>query len=452
MSNSSLRLGAALLVSSLLAACEPPPAPETEEVDSLITSGGVYVIKGVGSGKCIDVTGNVTTSGALIEQWDCNGQKNQQFKFRDVGGGLYEVTPQNSPDTQCLDVYQSSLADGGKIDQWSCNGHTSQRWKLVQPTAGSGKFELVAQNSGKCLDVTGASTARGAKLQQWTCKGATNQLFTLTAVGGGGGTGGTSGTGGSTGSGGTSGTGGTSGGGGSDGCTLRWSPSASEGKGAFEGLEMPDSNGVHPGATHFSVAQDAFRIDQHYNPPGAIDYDGKVQDRLRCEVKGTRANGTNLQMLNGQTWRLRWSLYVPASLKGSTRFHHIWQLKHIDTAGSSSYGPVLTISLINQSGVEKIKLDVFGVTSTTPVKLIHDRWLTTEVTFKIAPGTGGNVRWKLWDGATLLADETKSGISTWPANAARLRPKWGIYRSLGDLNAIQTTYILLSNMKGYTCP
>jgi hypothetical protein len=31
------------------------------------------------------------------------------------------------------------------------------------------------------------------------------------------------------------------------------------------------------------------------------------------------------------------------------------------------------------------------------------------VTVKIAPGTGGSARWKLWDGATLLADETKSG-------------------------------------------
>jgi chitin-binding protein len=80
---------------------------------------------------------------------------------------------------------------------------------------------------------------------------------------------------------------------------------------------MPDLNGVHPGAVHFSTVadHDAFRIDQHYAPPGAVDYDVKVQDRLRCEVKGMRAGGVNLSLLSGQTWRLSWSLLVPSSLR-----------------------------------------------------------------------------------------------------------------------------------------
>jgi hypothetical protein len=445
----SPRLAGAL---SLLAlACAPPEPFQTDEVESNITSGGVYVLQGVGSGLCVDITGASTVSGANVEQWNCNGHANQQFRFRDTGGGVYEITPQNSPNTQCLDVYQSSLIDGGNVDQWSCNGHSSQRFKLVQPT--SGRFEIIAVNSGKCLDVSGASTLRGANIQQWGCSGHPNQLFTLVPISSSG-TGGSTGTGG-TGSGGSAGAGGNTETGGSDGCTLRWSPSASrDGKAAFEGLEMPDLNGVHPGVTHFSTVadHDAFRIDQHYAPPGAVDYDVKVQDRLRCEVKGMHAGGVNLQLVSGQTWRLSWSLLVPSTLEGSTRFHHIWQMKYVDTTGGSSDGPILTLDLINQSGVEKIRLDVFGVTSTAPVKLIHDRWLTTEVTVKIAPGTAGSARWKLFDGSTLLADETKTGISTWPSNAARLRPKWGIYRSLGDLAAIQTSYILLSGMKGYSCP
>jgi hypothetical protein len=445
------RIASASCLSVVLACAPPDPAP-SDEVDSNITSGGVYTLQAVHSGLCVDVTGSSTSSGANIEQWDCSGRSNQQFRFRDTGGGVYEIAPQNSPNTQCVDVFGGSLLSGGNIDQWSCNGHTSQRFRLAQPTAG--KFEIIAVNSGKCLDVTGASTARGANIEQWTCSGHTNQLFTLAPVTSSG-TGGSAGTGGATPTGGSTGTGGSPGTGDGDGCTLRWSPSASrDGKAAFEGLEMPDSNGVHPGAVHFSTVtdHDAFRIDQHYDPPGAVDYDVKVQDRLRCEVKGMHASGVNLQLVSGQTWRLSWSLLVPSSLQGSTRFHHIWQMKYVDTAGASSDGPVLTLDLINQSGVEKIRLDVFGVTSTAPVKLIHDRWLTTEVTVKIAPGTAGSARWRLWDGATQLADETKAGISTWPSNAARLRPKWGIYRSLGDLSAIQTSYILLSGMKGFTCP
>jgi hypothetical protein len=57
-------------------------------VEGDLTSGAVYVIKNVNSGKCVDVTGNVSTSGALIEQWDCNGQTNQQWKFTSTGNGF----------------------------------------------------------------------------------------------------------------------------------------------------------------------------------------------------------------------------------------------------------------------------------------------------------------------------------------------------------------------------
>ena len=52
----------------------------------------------------------------------------------------------------------------------------------------------------------------------------------------------------------------------------------------------------------------------------------------------------------------------------------------------------------------------------------------------------------------MLGDAGKDGISTWPANASRLRPKWGIYRSLGDTSgSVRTTYILLSDLRAYTC-
>jgi hypothetical protein len=198
----------ALALGITLVSCSPPPDPESYDVtQGDLTSGGVYVLKAVNSGKCVDVTGNLTTSGALIEQWDCNGQKNQQWKFTAVSTGIYEVRPMNGT-AECLDVFQSSLVNGGVIDQWSCNGHTSQRWKVLS-TSTSGQFEIQAVNSGKCLDVIGSSTARGAKLQQNTCQAAANQRFTLSAVSGGG-------TGGSTGTGGSSGTGG------STGTTLTW--------------------------------------------------------------------------------------------------------------------------------------------------------------------------------------------------------------------------------------
>jgi len=118
MRNASVHISTILLCLVSVSACEPETLDGFEVTEDAITSGGVYTVKAVHSGKCLDVTGNVTTSGALLEQWDCSGAKNQQFKFISVGNGYYEVRPQNST-TQCADVFQSSLVNGGAVDQWS---------------------------------------------------------------------------------------------------------------------------------------------------------------------------------------------------------------------------------------------------------------------------------------------------------------------------------------------
>jgi hypothetical protein len=170
-----------LLAAALLVACAPREEDVIDPVAEELAANGVYIFKAVHSGKCVDITGASALAGANVQQWDCSGRTNQQFRLRDAGSGYYELRPMNSTG-MCLDVFQASMVNGGNIDQWTCNGHTSQRWKLVPVPAGSGKFELVAQNSGLCMDVAGVSTLRGANIQQWGCSGHTNQLFTFTSV------------------------------------------------------------------------------------------------------------------------------------------------------------------------------------------------------------------------------------------------------------------------------
>jgi hypothetical protein len=36
-------------------------------------------VVGVGSGKCLDATGNATANGTPLEIWSCNGQPNQKW-------------------------------------------------------------------------------------------------------------------------------------------------------------------------------------------------------------------------------------------------------------------------------------------------------------------------------------------------------------------------------------
>ncbi|QQQ73963.1 alpha-galactosidase [Saccharothrix sp. 6-C] len=125
------------------------------------------------SGKVADVYNASTADGGTVVQWGANGQANQRWRVRDVGGGHHEVV--NVGSGKCLDVYGGAPAtgDGVRVVQWTCNSGANQRWRFED--AGDGYARLVAQHSGKCLTVADGSTADGAQLVQRTCDGSTAQ-------------------------------------------------------------------------------------------------------------------------------------------------------------------------------------------------------------------------------------------------------------------------------------
>lgn len=122
-------------------------------------------IQGVGSGRCLDVSGASQTNGTRVAIWDCHGQINQQWTTT-AAGELRVYT------NKCLDVNNNATADGSSVIIWDCNGQTNQKWRLN--TDGS----ITALGANKCLDVPSNSTANGVQLQIWTCNGAANQRWT----------------------------------------------------------------------------------------------------------------------------------------------------------------------------------------------------------------------------------------------------------------------------------
>lgn len=74
----------------------------------------------------------------------------------------------------CLDVKGQSTSNGAVVQQWSCTGGANQKWTYNQVTR-----ELVGQQSGKCLDVNQASTANGSRVVIWSCSSQTNQQWTM---------------------------------------------------------------------------------------------------------------------------------------------------------------------------------------------------------------------------------------------------------------------------------
>ncbi len=129
------------------------------------TGGPGGVLRGVGSGRCLDVPNASQSDGTSLQIWDCNGQANQQWSLTSSNQLMVYGS-------KCLDVPGHATAAGTRVEIWTCNGGTNQQWRV------NGDGTVVGVESGLCLDVTGAGTANGTLVQLWTCSGASNQRWT----------------------------------------------------------------------------------------------------------------------------------------------------------------------------------------------------------------------------------------------------------------------------------
>ncbi|MGW4645934.1 heparin lyase I family protein [Kitasatospora sp. NPDC004289] len=225
--------------------------------------------------------------------------------------------------------------------------------------------------------------------------------------------------------------------------TLRWSADpARDGLRAFETVEDDRADSHPSGGPHIKVSGDAYRFDMH-----KVDRDS-YDDRQRHEVTGNRTSSSDfLEWKSGQTWRVTYSMYIPSSLMATTTFTHIMQTKQPGNGTS----PITVTSLRRVDGKQTIEHKVFDgdvLVGRTDLEPLQNKWVDVEYEIKIGDKKAGSVRWVLKSGGKTVVDATKTGVDTFLAD--RVRPKWGIYRSLGDTSgSLRDTYLLLRNMKAY---
>jgi hypothetical protein len=221
---------------------------------------------------------------------------------------------------------------------------------------------------------------------------------------------------------------------------LRWNPDpGKDGLRAFVGVE-DDRADSHPGVTHIFAEPSQYRFVMHRS-----DRDGS--DRQRQEVRAIAANGSRIDMKKNETWRYNYQMYIPSSLKATTSFTHIFQVKHTSVAS-----PVVTMSLHRSGSSERVEMRMFGEgqakLGVTDLKPLRDKWIDVEIEIKVADGSAGRLRYSLKNGATTVVNASSSGIDTW-LGGDQAHPKWGIYRSISDSGQLQDTYLLLRNMQAY---
>ncbi|MEU4220437.1 glycoside hydrolase family 97 catalytic domain-containing protein [Actinoplanes sp. NPDC026623] len=127
-------------------------------------SAAIGVLKGEGSGRCVDVPFAGQANRTRVELFDCHGGANQTWTSTTSKElRVYGV--------KCLDVDGGGTADGTPVTIFDCTGGANQQWSLAADGT------VVSAASGKCLDAVGAATANGTQLQIWPCNGGANQRW-----------------------------------------------------------------------------------------------------------------------------------------------------------------------------------------------------------------------------------------------------------------------------------
>jgi endo-1,4-beta-xylanase len=79
-------------------------------------------VRGVASGRCLDVPNASTTNGTQVQLWDCNSNSNQRWTYVTSSKQLTVYG------NKCLDASGRGTTNGTAVIIWDCSGQTNQQW------------------------------------------------------------------------------------------------------------------------------------------------------------------------------------------------------------------------------------------------------------------------------------------------------------------------------------
>lgn len=121
------------------------------------------------AGKCIDNNGSSSANGNKIQIWQCSTPQTANLAQMWVYGASKQLT--NIGTGKCLDVPGDSSSSVA-LQLWDCNNTPAQQFDLV------GTDTVRHVSSGLCLDIPGAGTANGTIIQTHACNSTPAQSFT----------------------------------------------------------------------------------------------------------------------------------------------------------------------------------------------------------------------------------------------------------------------------------
>jgi len=211
-------------------------------------------------------------------------------------------------------------------------------------------------------------------------------------------------------------------------------------------IESPDLYPInHPAVKHIYEDSDA-TVGNHFvftiHRDIDIDRDRvEIDDRQRNEIKTYDQSEEAVKGFENETFIYRWKFKINAGMEVSTRFTHLFQLKAV---GGPDSHPILTISGAERSGEDGIEvryspLQQDSILQRQDWSMVTGEWL--EAYCRVTFAESGDLRLivtRLRDDAVVF-DIDQQGLDLWRGEDAShfVRPKWGIYRSILDLDNLR---------------
>lgn len=211
-------------------------------------------------------------------------------------------------------------------------------------------------------------------------------------------------------------------------------------------IETPDLYPInHPAVRHIYEDSDT-TVGNHFvfiiHRDIDIDRDRvENDDRQRNEIKTYDQSEEAVKGYENETFIYRWKFKINADMEVSTRFTHMFQLKAV---GGPDSHPILTISGAERSGEDGIEvrfspLQADTILQRTDWNTATGEWL--EAYCRVTFAESGDLRLivtRMSDDEVIF-DIDENGLDLWRGEDVShfVRPKWGIYRSILDLDNLR---------------
>ena len=211
-------------------------------------------------------------------------------------------------------------------------------------------------------------------------------------------------------------------------------------------IEAPDLYAInHPGVRHIYEDTDGI-VGDHFvfiiHRDVDIDRDRVANDdRQRNEIKTYDKSEEAVKGYEGETLIFRWRFQINPDMEVSTRFTHLFQLKAV---GGPDSQPVLTITGNERSGEDGIEvrhspLQEFSVLGRADWDEATGEWLEAYCRVTFADSADLRLIVTRMSDDAVIFDIDETGLDFWRGDDPShfVRPKWGIYRSILELDNLR---------------